>query len=102
MKHQKTYRGFYIEEDEMGFKFNESELFGDGTKWEGTIYDVYLKIDDIIIERQAALIECLKQALENSQATLKGVRSALAQFISFETLDGQIKQNEQALKYCES
>lgn len=102
MKYPKTYRGFYIQEDEMGFRFNESELFGDGTKWEGTIYDVYLKIDDIIIERQCAEIIHLRIGLLQVLGAARASRDAFKNLgIQSDLLNVTIEDNERLMKQLE-
>jgi len=103
MKYPKTYRGFYIEEDEMGFRFNESELFGEGTKWEGSIHDVYLKIDDIIIERQLSEITGLRIGLLQVLGAARASRDILKNLgIQSDLLNVVIEDNERLIKQLES
>lgn len=96
-----TYRGYTIERDVNGNPNGflvRNEQDSEDVAWVSTKEDAWLAIDDAIIERLLDQIEHLKTALENSQAVLKGTQSALSQIIAFDSLDEQIKQNEQALK----
>lgn len=100
-----NYRGFTIETDwtsKKGYLKYWEHQNDDGTKFATSQTSAFLDIDDIIIERQAKQIQKLKDALEMSTATLKGMRTALSEIIVFDAIDQQLKENEQALKYCES
>lgn len=103
------YRGFTIVSDHEAEKWTNASAVkfwehqnDDSTKFADNPTGAKLDIDNIIIERQAKQIERLKFSLQMSNATLKGIKNALGNMVSFSVLEEQLRENEITLNHLES